>query len=113
MKPTLFESVQGHSILKTEWDPDHIRLTTDKGVVVWAAEGGCCSRSYIENCDIEPGLVISVDETDAGSHESDDGGIVIRYHAVRVQTTGGWGKIEFRNESNGYYDGWLEVVPSS
>ncbi len=34
----------------------------------------------------------------------------LQKYGVNIQTTGGTGTIDFRNESNGYYGGWLGVV---
>lgn len=96
--------------VRVDSDCQKIRFVTDKGDYVFTAEGDCCSQSYIDSVSgPQEGKVIAVNEYDAGSKEDDHPG-EIKYHRVEL-TVEGEGKldIEFRNESNGYYDGWLEL----
>ena len=36
---------------------------------------------------------------------------VVAYYGVKITTEHGRCTIDFRNDSNGYYGGWLEVEP--
>lgn len=95
-----------------------VRVSPDQGCMVFIckegnfffeAYGDCCSHSYIQDVDGPcKGKIIAVGETNGGTKEEDYN--VIKYHNV-VLTIEGKGHliVEFRNESNGYYDGNLQL----
>lgn len=90
---------------------------TNAGEVVWDTEGDCCSQSWVEHVDLDlvRGEVLSVREDDLppewyaahpGPPEQDS----LALYGVTIQSVGGTGTIDFRNESNGYYGGWIFPV---
>lgn len=105
--------------------PTTITFETDKGDVVWVVVGDCCSTSWIENAEVEPGLTQTVEHMILGDMPMDGaasttGGLShIDYYGVKIITEpatidgelklGGHGFIDFRKSSNGCYSGWIEV----
>jgi len=74
--------------------------------------GDCCSGSWFESWDnideiagerINDAYIILGAEWDAGHGEQ------IMAYAIELKTNLGVVTIEMRNQSNGYYDGWIEV----
>ena len=92
-------------------DKEHIIITTDKEKIVLIAVGDCCSCSYFEEVDIPLGVVTSIESLDNEYREEGEKhhGDVTRWHFYSIKTNQGHGKISFRNESNGYYDGEIVV----
>lgn len=85
-----------------------IVFDTDKGLVLWSVEAECCSATHLENAvDIPLGTVSLIEHRHLNTEEKGDD--VIRFHSVHIRTDKGYGDINFRNESNGYYDGNLVV----
>jgi hypothetical protein len=84
---------------------------TSDGVIKWEAFGDCCSHSWFNDILIIPNLighqVMSVE--DLGDIESFDQGYdLIQVYGYRIVTANGFTEVIFRNESNGYYGGYLE-----
>jgi hypothetical protein len=109
----------GKRITAIEVDGDqqhYLRFTTASGTVCIEAEGDCCSESWfyhVLGVDALIGHTVmdvrSVEMPDApedgkGRQDSD------QLYGFRFTTTGGRADVEFRNSSNGYYGGWLNVV---
>lgn len=115
--PTLAESLVGRTIQRVVVQEEGQRLTflTDKGRVSWVCKADCCSYTWMETVEVEPGLVLEVEEVEGtdepleGREPSKGDYDYVRYHAVKVKTTGGHGLIDFRNDSNGHYDGSMKV----
>lgn len=63
---TIESSLVGRKIISATFDKttDRITFETDVGVVVWASDGDCCSRSWIEAVDFAllSGEVFAVEE---------------------------------------------------
>ena len=79
--------------------------------IIYDAFGDCCSASYIESMDnqaaLENSTLLSVesvsgDEKTTGEYE------VSKWTFYKFKTTKGMCTLSFRNDSNGYYDGYLE-----
>lgn len=98
---------------------DLIRLKTrlgngDSETVFVSAVGDCCSRSWFEHINFSEALigetVLGVE--DFGSQSENDGKDDDRTIIYRraLKTSRGQCDIEMRNESNGYYSGWLNVA---
>jgi hypothetical protein len=79
---------------------------------MYIAVGGCCSRSWFESINnIEALLwetIIGLEYKGPVKGIPTDEGDIIRVHGYTLKTEKGHCDIEFRNESNGYYDGWCE-----
>lgn len=86
---------------------------------VYHARGDCCSYSWIEHLtvpsDIEGAVITEVRESEAvDTKETTRRGQpieypdqIVVYHTVFI-TDRGEIIVEYRNESNGYYGGWLQ-----
>lgn len=84
--------------------------------------GDCCSSSWIEHLEvpneIEGSIIISVDEPELNpwdNHVCDKevyhrkcGHDSLAVYHTRIRTDRGDIVLEYRNNSNGYYGGWLE-----
>lgn len=91
-------------------DGQTITFATDKGEVVWEVDADCCSHTWIENADIEKGLVTKVAEVPGvGGPQTDSDHEYIQYYGIEIVTMKGHGLIDFRNSSNGYYGGSMRV----
>lgn len=98
-----------------------MRFDTDRGPIFIDAVGDCCSQSYFEeliglrSLIVPVGTVQPVQATEVLDYEDraedvDNG--VIQHYGYRIATLQGFATLAFRNESNGYYGGSLEQVPS-
>lgn len=106
----------GKRILKIEIDKENqhfLKFSTDKGEIIYQAEGDCCSESWFYGFNGVLALlgfvVYTVEKVDMGEIK----GYVGRQeetcaYCIKLTSTGGHTDIEFRNSSNGYYGG--EVV---
>lgn len=95
----------------------YLRFKTDKGFFVLEAEGDCCSESWFADLtgvssmigytviDFEAIPMPEVEENDTRTRQDVD-----CQYGYKVITTGGHAQIVYRNSSNGYYGGWLNVV---
>lgn len=107
----------GKKILSISLDKQSDRLTinTDAGLFVFRTDGDCCSRSWFEGlivpAKIEGAIVTSVEEI-----PMDEASVKpwewIKIYATELRTTAGIVTIEYRNESNGYYGGWMYLEQS-
>ena len=117
----------GQTIREVWWSDDRITFITDEGVASYEVEGDCCSHSYFHDLigfdKLLSGPVLSVntvdlDSTDARCHlckrdESGYDGDVVQVYGFQIVTLHPtWGEVttalSFRNDSNGYYGGWME-----
>lgn len=83
--------------------------------VVLTVYGDCCSQSWIESLDTPAnliGTVQSVEDLDmpnlgnVGTKHHPDVD-QIRYYGLKIVTDKGHCVIDYRNDSNGYYGGWI------
>ena len=95
-----------------------IRIRTDAGIFFGKVYGDCCSRSWVEHLEIPEDVigstVIFMEDSDAISsdHPEHDGKCPehIEVYNTKISTFGGIIVIEYRNSSNGFYGGWLELI---
>ena len=90
---------------------DGIIIVTDRGELRGDPEGDCCSQSWIESveCDAPAGsLIMGFDDEAPGNllESWADGDERKSYFSV-LRTDRGRVTWEMRNESNGYYGGWI------
>ena len=112
--PDDFKKLIGKKILSIEWDENGIRFNMQGDAIYYKAHGDCCSSSYIESLDnpeiFKDAEMLSVESVDGGQKELGE----FEWHKwnfYKFKTTKGMCTLSFRNESNGYYDGWLTSNP--
>jgi hypothetical protein len=115
MTQKIFESLS-FSKLEINQDKTLLRLTKSDGSLLFViAYGDCCSSTWIEHIDNVQALICNkpVFEEEL-VHVSNDwvDQELIRCDVYKLKTIDGMITIEFRNSSNGYYSGWLEVTDS-
>ena len=93
----------------------YILFKTDAGNIVYHADADCCSESWFYHIlgfdNLINHKVVSVEEIDTGD-APEDGRCRQEYddlYCIKIKTEKGHADIEFRNSSNGYYGGWLEL----
>lgn len=88
---------------------------SDGSAAIFAPEGECCSHSWIESIDDETvlrGKVLGIEDIDMPDLGNVDGerhkGVQeVRYYGMKITTEHGRAVVDYRNDSNGYYGGWL------
>jgi hypothetical protein len=95
---------------------DELRIETDTGrVIVFTVSGECCSRSWIEHLespgDIVGATVLDVIEASGDTRPGEDltQFDVLQVYETRIRTDRGDIVLEYRNDSNGYYGGSLDL----
>lgn len=114
-------AIVGKKVTGVYLDYDLLAFETLDGPVYYSVEGDCCSRSSFHDILgvkklIESGKVIKVEEVGASfecdnySESGDD--CISTYGYAFVAEHPNFGEItcvvSFRNDSNGYYGGWME-----
>lgn len=109
----MFDELKGRTITRVEF-PNETRLIfhTTEGPLAYDAEGDCCSQSWVES--ISANLFAVTDATVReirekrltfdGTRQEED-----KVDFVTLVTDKGYFDIEFRNSSNGYYGGWMQL----
>ena len=113
-------SLVGKTITGYELEPGGGSLRLDilgGDPVVLEVEGECCSDSWIESIDDDQALLGTVtdvehiempDSPDRPPHPEDE--YTYRaYYGLKITTNRGRCVIDYRNDSNGYYGGWIYV----
>lgn len=99
-------------------------INDSKDVMSWKVDGkwydlnaigDCCSHSWFEHCDnadvFNGGTILEIEHF-SGDTENGEYGNEIKVDMLKIKTDKGHCTIEFRNESNGYYSGWIDVFSS-
>ena len=82
----------------------------------YGVEGDCCSYSWIEHMtvpdDIKGATILGVDEFEVDTPPGVDKSQfeVLQCYETRIKTTKGDIVLEFRNDSNGYYGGYVVAL---
>lgn len=121
----LAKALLGATITKATLQDDGDCITFElagRPPVTLRAWGDCCSQTWIESMDAPDallGTVQSVEDIpmpdlgniDSQRHQSVD---QVAYYGLKITTEKGVCVLDYRNDSNGYYGGGLEVerVPS-
>lgn len=85
----------------------------DQTEIKYSAEGDCCSHSFIESIDtpeVFQDCTILEACSESGEQKTVNDWEEHKWTFYKFRTTKGWATLSFRNESNGYYDGWLQEV---
>ncbi len=108
-----FKGLTDKKILSIDWCEDWLQFNLQDDAVRYNAVGDCCSSSYIESLDnpeiFKDGVFQSV-EVVSGDEKEIDRYDVHKWTFYKFKTSKGMCTLSFRNESNGYYDGWLKLV---
>lgn len=94
-------------------DKEALRFDVEGGdPIIARTEGDCCSYSWVESLDFPEQIlgspVLSVDDIempDLGDLPDHD---VMSYYGCKITTARGCCVIDYRNDSNGYYGGWID-----
>lgn len=116
-----FESIIGKSVKSVRMDSDYaILLFTDGSYQTFEVEGDCCSYSYFTDfvgvanliAGAPIGAVTKVDPGIEAAHRPDeDNDECIQVYGYKfLLTDGSSATLVFRNSSNGYYGGWMELT---
>ena len=97
--------------VKIASDREAIMFQTPEGDIVARCDADCCSYTWIEHVELPArgfgSVVISAEELDMPDLGDMAGRDVMQYYGFKIVTDRGELIIDFRNESNGYYGGWL------
>lgn len=95
--------------IKIADDRKAVLFLIDGGDVIAKTDGECCSCSFIEAIELPalgfPATVMAVEDLLLGSEDEEYG--VLQIYGCKISTDKGDILIDFRNESNGYYGGYL------
>lgn len=109
MKDLLYKT-----ILKLEIDEagEYLRFTTnEKQVYVYYSEGECCSSSWFQYITGVMYLfntqILDIKEIEINNNVIETKKGCIQLYKIEIDTTKGYVDFEYRNESNGYYGGFI------
>lgn len=111
----IFDKIKGQKIKAITYSEDGQDLTftmEDESTVKYEAYGECCSSSYIEDID-NPEIFINANLIDVDVVYGESKNVDYEVHEwtfYKFKTDKGMATLSFRNESNGYYGGSLELV---
>lgn len=110
------QQIIGSNVRRIAMNNENLVFDTDKGVFAFYVEGDCCSYSYFHDFVgvaklIDNGSVVSVETVELEEDEDVDGYETQAYGFRIITVNLFWGEqssvFSFRNESNGYYGGWM------
>lgn len=115
------KAIIGATVERVFWSSDRMILDTDKGVFIYDVEGDCCSFSYFHDFIgikklLNNGPVVGFESVDLDADDiEDDDHNYTQVYGYRFETEHSkWGLmssvVSFRNESNGYYGGWMDLL---
>lgn len=108
------KEIVGMCVLEAHLVEGDLKLKTIKEGHTYAVElipdGECCSTSWIESVndlkDLKGAILFSFEHV--SGHSESDAHSKIDYDFYKFRTSKGYVDVEMRNESNGYYSGWLD-----
>lgn len=109
-------NVKGFKVEKVEMAPDKTwaRLHGEKQVITMKLEADCCSSSYFDDGSVEDlkaleGTTLSsIEDVETGVEPNEYGRTIL--YALVIRTDSIATSILWRNDSNGYYSGWVEYL---
>jgi hypothetical protein len=95
---------------------DELKLKLDDGYCTLYAHGDCCSKSWFEGIAGDEALedgaeILEITMVSHGEKDNDDEYHVTKQYGIKFKTTNGYCDIDMRNESNGYYSGFISLSP--
>jgi len=124
-------SLVGKTVREIWMNEQYLKFVTDQGVVIFEVEGDCCSHSYffdfygvanVLGREVVDFSSVSLSPGDPGYRpETFENGVgdvqydYVQVYGYRITTEHpSFGHVSavlsFRNSSNGYYGGWMEVI---
>lgn len=115
----MFAGMGAHPLKLVSLSEDRSAITFEfdgAPAVSFGVEGDCCSSSWIEHLDVPPDVIgeviISVEDSDGVPWDGHDckggcGHDYLQVYNTRFKTAKGDIVLEYRNDSNGYYGGYL------
>lgn len=115
----------GRDIVRVQMDDDYLQFwDIDGECLTFMVDGDCCSVAYINDFYgvrqlLDNGPIVSVEEVELTSEDMtpyfQSNAYYTQLYGYRIITEHPyWGEqssvFSFRNESNGYYGGWMEQV---
>lgn len=96
--------------LKLSEDKMSICFITNEGDIIGRCDAECCSHTWIESINSTlrrlPAFISSYEDIELNSDKDDESG-TLQFYGIRLVTDEGEIIIDYRNESNGYYGGWM------
>lgn len=99
--------LQGVVTFKGKW-----AFRTEGGHEIWLqVDGDCCSYSWVETIDLDQGVIgskiLGWDSISIGDCIAREGQDCVQAYELRLHTEKGDVVVAFRNDSNGYYGGYV------
>lgn len=114
MKELIGKKITG---LRINEDQRVLAVDTDRGVIAYNVWEECCSETWFADITgvgaLLGGTVQTVDEVNMDGYNVEDGRTRQEYdeaYGVKLTTDKGYADIVFRNSSNGYYGGSIELL---
>ena len=105
--------VIGKTIKSYSISPNGIELyvVTDDGLLTFYTDADCCSESWIEHISAPklPAKILSIEDKELPDPPPSGRQEVDKAYSTIFKTDMGDFEVEFRNSSNGYYGGSLEL----
>lgn len=108
-----FASIINKEIISIEWNELELKFILKDKIVKYLAVGDCCSQSFIEDLDnpeVFKNCVLTNVDFESGEEKDFGDYSVHKWTFYKFRTNKGMCTLSFRNESNGYYDGWLQLT---
>jgi hypothetical protein len=114
------DDVIGKIIVKITDENDDLQLHLENGEIIYfSAEGDCCSESWVEHIESpkKPEKILEIKEIEISDYKEEKIDYkkkkkeeidCLSLYFYQINTDGGSYLIELRNNSNGYYGGYLE-----
>ena len=114
MKELIGKKITG---LRINEDQSVLAFDTDQGVIAYDALGDCCSETWFADITgvsaLLGGTVQTAVEVSMDGYNVEDGRTRQEWdeaYGVKLTTENGYADIVFRNSSNGYYGGSIELL---
>jgi hypothetical protein len=112
----------GKKIQRIAMSEGELAFGTDQGLIAFQVEGDCCSHSYFYDFYGVEKLLVNGPVTEVGAVDIDESTVeqhecTQAYGFKIISTSPVWGDqtsvFSFRNDSNGYYGGWMYPLDTS
>lgn len=112
------QEIMGKKILSlaVSDDQNFLKFSTDTGDIIYKAVGECCYETWFADIigvhSLLGATIINIEEISMDNYNVDDGrgrDDVDKAYGYKLTTNLGTSDIVFRNSSNGYYGGWIEI----
>jgi hypothetical protein len=105
------DKLKGQIIKELNVSETYLYITTKENTYRFTVEGDCCSYSYFyEISNVFQMLdkkILDIEKIEMPDPESPDEYTSVAAYGYKIITDGGYGLVVFRNDSNGYYGGYI------